>query len=370
MKQLANLKAKLHNWQSIVTPLGIVGFVLFFLFGVLFLMQRNATEDAMHQNAVLTSHLEEKQTEIRRKNQEIQNLNTSVQTLVDENETLSEKNNGSENRDKDGISSRGTTSKSVVSLQRQLDKLKGENQNLQGQLVKKDAEIRQLRNDNATTLSKNQPLQRQIDGGESETQDQNSAIQLLREEKIEIQRQNQKLRDEKEVLTAQNKSLRNENTTLRNQLNKTHQKDTHTVVGSEPLNTVVGSEPLKEIQDVISGAGSHNNQGVIAFNRKDYNKAIAHFRTAIKTDAKLAIAHYNIGCTYLKTKEFPEAISAFSEAITINPEFKEAYYNLGFAHLRSGAREAARSSTELALSIDPNYQLARGLLTVIGKVEQ
>ncbi|MCY3740723.1 MAG: tetratricopeptide repeat protein [Candidatus Poribacteria bacterium] len=361
MQHLENLKSKLHRWQPIVIPLGIVGFVLFFFMGVLFLMQRNATEDAVHQNAVLTGQLDKKISEIRRKNQEIQSLNTSVQTLADENETLSQKINGSENRDSDGISSRGTTSKSVVSLQRQLDTLKGENRNLQGQLVKKDAEIRQLRNDNATMLSKNRPLQGQIDGGESGTKDQNAASQLLKEEKIEIQRQNQKLRDEKEVLTAQNKSLRNENTTLRNQLNKTSQEDT---------NTVVGPEPLKEIQNVISGAGSHNNQGVIAFNRKDYNKAIAHFRTAIKTDAKPAIVHYNLGCTYLQTKEFSEAISSFSEAVAIDPEFKEAYYNLGFAHLRSGARKEAESSVERAIEIEANYRLARNLLRVIENIQQ
>lgn len=348
MNQLANLKSKLHRWQPIVIPLGIVGFVLFFLFGVLLLMQRNATEDAVHRNAVLTSHLDEKKSEIGRKDREIQNLNTSVQTLEGENETLSQKISELENRNRGGTSPRGTTSKSVVSLQRQLDKLKGENQKLQSELAKKDAEIRQLQNGNPITSSKNRTLLSPIDeGSKSETTDQNAAIQ--------------RLKAEKEVLTAQNKNLRNENTTLRNQLNKTNQQDT---------NTVVAPEPLKEIQNVISGAGSHNNQGVIAFNRKDYDKAIAHFSTAIKTDAKLAIAHYNIGCTHLKTKEFFKAISSFSEAVAIDPEFKEAYYNLGFAHLRSGARKAAKNSAEFALKIDSDYEFARNLLKVIENIQQ
>ena len=360
MNQLENLKSKLHRWQPIVMLVGIVSFILFVLLSVLLLTQRNAAEDTVHQNAVLTSHLDEKESEIRRKNQEIQNLKTSVQTLADENETLNERISALENRDGNGTSPGRTTSNRVASLQRQLDKLIGEKQNLQRQLVKKDAEIQQLGDNNAITLRKNRALQRQIDEGESRTTDQNAANQLLRAEKIEIERQNQKLRDEKEVLTALNKNLRNENTLLQNQLNQTNQEQT---------NAVVGPEPLKKIQNVISGAGSHNNQGVIAFNRKDYNKAIAHFRTALTTDAESAIAHYNIGCTYLQRKEFPEAISAFSEAVAIDPEFKEAYYNLGFAHLRNGARKEAQHSTERAIEIESDYPLAQNLLKVIENTE-
>ena len=150
---LENLKSKLHRWQLIVIPLGIVSFVLFLFFSVLFLMQRNATEDAVHRNAVLTDQLARKASEI--------------QTLKSENETLSQQIGKLENGDRSRVSSTKTTSQNTVNLQRQLNKLKSE-------IANKEAEIRRLRN------SKNPTSQSQIDGSKSETIDQNAAIQQLK----------------------------------------------------------------------------------------------------------------------------------------------------------------------------------------------
>ena len=186
-------QSKIKLWQLFTAGVGC----LLLFFAVLFLIQRNTAEEAVHQKAVLESQLTRKESEIR-------NLNASIQTLEGENETLTQKINGLENPDKNGTFPIETTSTRVASLARQLNNLKSENQNLQSQLVKKEAEIRQLRNDNATALSNNRALQSQIDGtnpgpiDQNTITDQNVTIQRLKAEKIEIQRQNQKLQGEKE----------------------------------------------------------------------------------------------------------------------------------------------------------------------------
>lgn len=363
---------------------------------IAFLTQMDAKDTLFSQNTELTKQLAQKESEIRQKGLEIQGLTSSVQTLKSANQNLSRDNGELQKKLDNRTSTTNTTFEDVISLRRQLNEQEDENQELQARLIKKDTEIQRLRGDKAAVLNENRELKKQMVGSDQGTANQTATIQRLQREKtetltqnrnlqkqltdkiseakkltkrvqqlqnekVETQRQNQKLQSENAGLTRQNRNLRDENETLRNQLDKAKRQNS---------NEMLGPELPKKIQNVISGARSHNNQGVIAFDREDYDKAIAHFQTAIKMNSKLAIAHYNLGCTYLEVKEYPKAISAFGKAVTANHKLKEAYYNLGIAHLRKGARQAAKSSVELALRIDKNYQRARNLLVAIENAQR
>ena len=386
------------SWHSVTV--GTLGLALVICF-IGFLTQMDAKDAALSQNTVLTKQLDQKESEIHQKDLEIQGLTSSVQTLEGANQEINRDNDKLENELDDRRSETNTASRNLISLRRQLDEQTDKNQELQVQLMRKDTEIQQLRNDKVVALNENQKLKKQLVGNHQGSTDQAATIQQLRKErtealarsrklqkqlvektsesknlteqvqrleneKTETQRQNQKLQNENAGLTRQHRNLRNENESLRNHLNKDKQ-------GSS--NEVVSPEPPKKIRDYRNGnvvlqAGSHNNQGIIAFNRKDYNKAIGHFRTAIKADSKFEVAHYNLGCTFLKMKEYRNAISAFNKVVALNQKFKEAYYNRSLAYFRTDRFQKAKQDVQKALSIDFNYQPAQGLLTTIESSQQ
>lgn len=392
------INALKSNWHSVTaSTLGLALVICF----IAFLTQMDAKDTAFSQNTKLTNLLAQKESEIRQKGLEIQSLTSSVQALKNANQKLSRDNGELQKELDDRISMTNTTSENVVSLRRQLHGEKKENQELQGQLVKKDTEIRQLRNDKTVAFNENRKLKKQLVESNQGTADQTTTIrrlqkekteslnenrglqkqlaektseaknlmarvQQLQNEKVEIQRQNQKLKGENAGFIRQNRSLRNENTSSRDQLDKAKQGNAQELIGPEPPKKI----RIQNYRSVASRAASRNNQGCIEFERNNYDKAIRQFEQAIRANSEFAVAHYNLGCAYLEVKEYPKAISAFGKAVAVNYKLKEAYYNLGITHLRKGARQAAKSSVELALTIDKNYQRARNLLTTIENAQR
>ena len=371
-----------NRWHFVTT--GTLGLALIICF-IALLIQMNTGNKVHHDEITkLKNQLDQKESKIQR-------LTSSVQALESHKKELNRENGRLQAELEDTKSVPSTIPSDVVN---QLQQLSNQNQLLQEQLVTKDDKIRQLRNDKATAINENQRLKNQIDASNQGTTDQNAVIQQLQREKakaltenqrlqgqlaaktseakdlttrtrqlqnekIGVQRQNQKLQNENEVLMRQNRNLRNESVVLPNQRNKTNPKET---------NKIVGPEPPKKIQDyrnVGSGAVSHNTQGIIAFNRKNYDKAIGHFRTAIKTNSKFEVAYYNLGCAYFVRKRYYEALAAFNEAVRLNSGFKEAHYNLGLTYFRTKAFAAAKKAVNRALSTDRNYQLAQRLLNTI-----
>ena len=363
-------RSKIKFWQLVTAGVG-----LFFLcFGVLFLMQRDVTENAVHQNAVLANQLTQKESEIRRKNSETQGLTLSVQTLKSENETLSQKISELENRRRNRTLPTDTTSKSIAGLQGQLSEQKDKNQRLQNQLVKKDTEVRQLRNDKAVALSENRRLQSRLAEDRQGTTNQNTTVRQLPSENLKLQNRNQDL-------ARQNQELQNKNKVLQNQLDSAKQSNSDQVDKSpsrpddgqqftvSPQTEDLVAEPPEKIK-VINRAGSHNNQGCLDFEGNNYGEAIKQFEQAIKADSKFGVAHYNLGCAYLKMKKYTGAVDAFDKAVDLDPRFKEAHYNLSLARFRINTLQQAKQAVEKALSIDPNYQLAHNLLIAIENAQR
>lgn len=379
------------NWHFVtVCTLGLALVVCF----VAFLIQIDAKDETLSQNVGLKNQFAQKDAEIRQKESKIRQLTTSVQTLENQEDGLSRKNSELQDQLNNRKFSAGMTSKEMISLRKQLSEkeaalasLIDENQKLQSQMIKKDTELRTqvsmvegLENEKTDIRNENRRLQDQLAKSNTGTTDQNAIVRQLQKEKAETLTENRRLRNQKQDLIRQNQNLQRKNKVLQSQLDNAKQSGSNRIErlpshpGSSQSEDVIVSEPPRQIGEYKDGATRasvyNNNKGIMAFRRKDYDKAATYFKQAVQADLKFAITHYNLGCVYLEMREYGKAIHAFSEAVGIDHKFKEAYYNLGFAHLRSGARKEAKSSAELALKIDSDYEFARNLLKVIENIQQ
>ena len=352
------------SWHSVTTGALGLGLVICF---IAFLIQMNAKDISLSQNAVLTKQITQKELEI-------QGLTSSIQTLENVNEELNRVNDELKKELTSRNSVINTTSENMASLQNQLNKQKDKNQVLQNQLVEKNTEIRQLQNDNAVAHSENRALQNQIDTSNQGTADQNATIRRLQREETKTLVENQRLQDQNQNLIRQNQRLREEKKSLQSQLIIVKQSGSSKESGNDRSVDLVLPEPLKQIDEykdeVPLASVKYTNHGIEAFKLKDYDNAVDFFRDAVQVDLTFAKTHYNLGCVYLEIREYDKAIKAFGEAVAVNSDFKEAYYNSGLAHLGKGARQAAKSSVKLALRIDKNYQRARNLLTTIENAQR
>lgn len=353
-----------RHWQSVtIAALGLALVIC----SVAFLTQKNAKEEVLSQNAGLLELINQRDSEILRKEREIRGLISSAQALESAREKLKRANDELQTQLKNKRFTTATTSGEVGGLRRQLNEQRSKNQGLQSQLGKKDAEIRQLRNDKAVALNENRGFQNLLTEKTLEAKNLTARVQHLQREKTVVLNENRTLQGKNEDLVRQNQKLRNENKALQNQLDKAKQRS------SNPAADVVFPEPPRKI-DVYKDYATqacfrYNNRGVDAFNRKDYDKAVANFRQAILADLKFAITHYNLGCTYLEMKEYRNAISAFNKTVALNQRFQEAYFNRSLAYFRDNRFQVAKRDAEKALSINPNYQRARNLLKTIEKIQ-
>ena len=95
--------------------------------------------------------------------------------------------------------------------------------------------------------------------------------------------------------------------------------------------------------------------GILAFETNDYLEAIDHFRQALDSEPRLAMAHYNLGLCLEALRDSEGAIEAYSRAIDSQPDHVHAYNNRGILHAANGHFELARQDYEEAIRLDPGY---------------
>jgi protein O-mannosyl-transferase len=134
---------------------------------------------------------------------------------------------------------------------------------------------------------------------------------------------------------------------------------------------------------------AHNNLGLIAEERGEWNAAEAHYREALAIKPDFAKAHYNLGLLSERLGRRTDAAHHYSEAIRIQPHYAEchnnlavllfhqdrneeaighylkalqfrsdfalAHYNLSFSLLKAGRRDDAIEHLRKALALQPNH---------------
>ncbi len=96
-----------------------------------------------------------------------------------------------------------------------------------------------------------------------------------------------------------------------------------------------------------------NNLGTHGYETGDFEKAIMHYKTAIKINPNFANPYFNLGNVYLKKNNIDLAIAYYNKTIAKDPYHFDAHYNLAIIYSRLGNKEKALKAAEIALTLDP-----------------
>ena len=72
-------------------------------------------------------------------------------------------------------------------------------------------------------------------------------------------------------------------------------------------------------------AESQKNAGNVAFQNKEYEKAIVHYTKAIELDGENPVYYSNRAQVYIELEDFSRAVEDSDTAIQLNPQFTRAY---------------------------------------------
>ena len=98
--------------------------------------------------------------------------------------------------------------------------------------------------------------------------------------------------------------------------------------------------------------------GLKAYNQRDYKTAEDRFESAVQKDPNFADAWNDLGRTYLTLGPLNKSAEAFRKAIAIAPEDKFAYNNLGLVLWRQQKYDEAIQSFQKQIEIVPKDQYA------------
>jgi spermidine synthase len=101
-------------------------------------------------------------------------------------------------------------------------------------------------------------------------------------------------------------------------------------------------------------AAAHNDLGYLLFDKGDYSEAIRHYQEALRVRPHLIRALGNIGYAYLKVDRPDDALIHFQKALRVHPDLDEAHYNIGAIYYRKEQPQAAVPHIREALRLNPN----------------
>ena len=103
----------------------------------------------------------------------------------------------------------------------------------------------------------------------------------------------------------------------------------------------------------------HNNLGVIYSERREFERAAAEYKKALRLDKRLPAAWYNSGKDFQEQGRLKDATAAFSKALKLHPNDTWALNNRGMAYRQLQDLAKARRDLEEALRIDPGFEQAK-----------
>ncbi len=108
---------------------------------------------------------------------------------------------------------------------------------------------------------------------------------------------------------------------------------------------------------------AHNDLGFLYLRRGELDKAISHFKTALKIRSGNSQTRYNLGTALVHTNlanalaregRPEEAVRHYEEAIKLRPDYGDAYYNFGSMLFQQGRIDDAIAQWQKALAMQPN----------------
>lgn len=115
-------------------------------------------------------------------------------------------------------------------------------------------------------------------------------------------------------------------------------------------------------------------QGLVAYQSKRHERAIALIRSAIAIDPTQPTFYSNLGLALSALGKFTDAVIAFEAATRLAPTFADAYFNMGIALVGGGDPDRAVKAYRRAIEIDPRHVDAHvnlgGLLGELNRAEE
>ncbi|MGB5747187.1 MAG: tetratricopeptide repeat protein [Desulfobacterales bacterium] len=104
---------------------------------------------------------------------------------------------------------------------------------------------------------------------------------------------------------------------------------------------------------------AHRNLGLALSYRGELDKALGHFKTALRINPKSARSYNDIG-TYLMLKgRYDDSMGYFQKALYLQPDFPKAHNNLGLVLMSKKNYAEAAGHFQAALLADPDFKSAR-----------
>jgi len=139
-----------------------------------------------------------------------------------------------------------------------------------------------------------------------------------------------------------------------------------TAVGPATTPPTASTPPATSPQDDIARqAGAFVSDGILKYQRSDYDGAIAAYNQAIDLDPKLAEAFFNRGIAKAAHDDLDGAVADYSQALQVDPTLGAAYYYRGLARHSKAELDGAVADYNQAVQLDPKNALAyfnRGLI--------
>jgi len=105
--------------------------------------------------------------------------------------------------------------------------------------------------------------------------------------------------------------------------------------------------------------------GVVATQRKQYQKAATLIGTAVKIQSNNARAHYNLGLAFQELRQFEFALQSYDEAIRLDPKYYVAHSNKAATLKELNQLESALQSYTTAIHLNPGLADAHSNCAVI-----
>lgn len=99
----------------------------------------------------------------------------------------------------------------------------------------------------------------------------------------------------------------------------------------------------------------HNNLGVVYAERGLTDKAMEHFKIALKLNPEYPDAYNNLGRIYQNKELIEKAVECYKMSLRLRPDYPEAHNNLGILYQNEGLIDKAIEHFQIALKLNPYY---------------
>lgn len=127
----------------------------------------------------------------------------------------------------------------------------------------------------------------------------------------------------------------------------------------------------QDIEFTESSPDYYYSQGVIYFDKKEYEKAEQCLKTAIGKDGRYAGAYEKLGDLYYELQRYEDEIRVLEQAATLVPNDAEVYYSLAAAYEDVSKYDLALEAYENVIRLNPNHKdalyMASLLLIIAGR---